>query len=352
MVYQISSTQEIIGTRMPTFILGAGFNVNAAEEAGPVIGESSYDRRFRIACPYPLVGDTLTLCFEMHSIPNGKSIEDLFSEWIERKDYSPLDRLLDRLRDADHFIAKPIAFEDRSNCYRRFFTTFAHSDFLTFNYDALAETVLYRLGYWFPHDGYGVPVRAIPNSLAPVEFPDQESSAHVLHLHGSRYIRTSEWVAPALQRGQTTAWMSLRNEPLYTFDPSDIAANFRSSFRGVNGGPDFNERIIAPVPNKSDGLKQQRFIRDTYAKAEAALRGSDIVVAIGYSFNSHDRASYRSLLTALGGTRDRKLLIVSPEAVTIAKAIRLEFPNLSVQPLDATFKQWVCASFPGMKMTG
>jgi hypothetical protein len=44
------------------------------------------------------------------------------------------------------------------------------------------------------------------------------------------------------------------------------------------------------VPDKSQGLEQP-FIRGSYAKAAALVRGSDIVVVIGYRFNPHDRAS-------------------------------------------------------------
>lgn len=319
---------------MPTFILGAGFNADAAREAGRQQTDSGY----------PLVADTLRLCFDLPGIPEGKSIEDLFSDALQRRDYAPIARLADRLRYADYYVARELATAQRVNCYQRFFRAFPDSSFLTFNYDSLPETFLFRLGHWYPRDGYGVRVTA---HLPPgsEEFADKTSSVLVLHLHGSLCIRTSEYEARR-KPGETIAWLTERDEPRYDFDPSSISANFTPFDRDV-GADDVEDRIIAPIPDKSHGLKEA-FIRDTYIKAEAVVRDSDTLISIGYSFNPHDRASYQRLLHALGDSRGRKLLVVSPDAGTIANAIRPGFPNLSIEPLDATFKQWVSASFPGL----
>src|SRR5260370_13570895 len=118
---------------MPTFILGAGFNAEAGMEAG----------RDQIDCGYPLVCETARLCFDLSSIPTGKSIEDLFSDALERRDYGPIVKLADRLRYADYYIARALASGERVNCYQRFFRAFAESTFLTFNYDSLPETFLF-----------------------------------------------------------------------------------------------------------------------------------------------------------------------------------------------------------------
>jgi hypothetical protein len=319
---------------MATFILGAGFNVDAATEAGRQQHDSGY----------PLVGDTLRLCFDLPEVPSGKSIEDLFSEALERRDYGPITKLADRLRAADYYIASALARAEPLNCYQRFFRRFQDSNFLTFNYDSLPETFLFHLRCWFPRDGYGVKVAA---DLPPgaEEFADKKSRALVLHLHGSLCIRTSEYEARR-KPGETIAWLTERDEPRYAFDPSSISANFTPFDRDV-GADDVEDRIIAPVPDKSQGLKQA-FIRATYTKAVAVVRDSDIVVAIGYSFNAHDRRSYQTLLDALRESKGRRLLVVSPDADTVAQAIRRGFPDISIEPLKATFKQWVTASFPGL----
>jgi hypothetical protein len=51
---------------------------------------------------------------------------------------------------------------------------------------------------------------------------------------------------------------------------------------------------------------------------------------------------------ALCESPGKKLLVVSPEAGTIANAIRPAFPRLSIEAVGATLKQWVDASFPGV----
>ena len=82
---------------MPTFILGAGFNVDATAEAGPIFGESLYIGRYQIECGYPLVGDTLRMCFGLDVLPAGLSIENLFADALARGDYGPLVELLSAL---------------------------------------------------------------------------------------------------------------------------------------------------------------------------------------------------------------------------------------------------------------
>jgi hypothetical protein len=83
---------------MTTFILGAGFNVDATAEVGPVFGESLYIGRYQIDCGYPLVAETLRLCFNVDTLPTGKSIEDLFEDALALGDYGPIRKLADRLR--------------------------------------------------------------------------------------------------------------------------------------------------------------------------------------------------------------------------------------------------------------
>ncbi|HEY7337210.1 MAG TPA: hypothetical protein VH639_20130 [Bryobacteraceae bacterium] len=177
---------------MVTFILGAGFNIDAISEAGPFFGESLWGERYQIECGYPLIADMSRLCFGTEHRPDeSKSIEVLFAEAIERGDYRPLTIFANCLRKADYYIARRLAVCNKANSYARFFRDFKGSHFLTFNYDSLAETFLFQLGIWNPRDGYGVSVEA---GLPPAaeEFASRESRALVLHLHGSLCIRTSE----------------------------------------------------------------------------------------------------------------------------------------------------------------
>jgi hypothetical protein len=329
---------------MPTFVLGAGFNADATGEAGPLFAESLYDGRYQIDCGYPLVGDTIRLCFGLDRIPDGKSVEQLFSDALASGESGPLKILAERLSYADSRIASALAAAERVNCYQRFFRTFRDSSFLTFNYDSLPETFLFHLRCWFPRDGYGVKVAA---DLPPgaEEYADKKSRALVLHLHGSLCVRTSEYEVRR-EPGESIAWLTERDEARYAFDPSSITGNF-APFQRESGADDSEERIIAPVPDKSQGLNQA-FIRATYAKAVNVVRDSEIVVTIGYSFNAHDKGSYQVLLDALRTSKGRRLLVVSPDADTVVKVIRPSFPDLAIEPLRTTFKQWVRASFPGL----
>jgi hypothetical protein len=283
---------------------------------------------------YPLVGDTLQLCFGLSRIPEGKSIEDLFSEALKARDHRPIKELALRLRRADYYVATALASPKSANCYHQFFRKFLDSNFLTLKYDSLAETALFSLERWYPRDGYGLPVFA---GLRPsvADFGDKKSSSLVLHFHGSLCIRTSEFETRR-KPGEVTMWLAEREQPLYAFDPSSITASFSPL-----------DRIIAPIPDKSDGLKGI-FIRETYRKAVAMVRDSGFAVAIGYSFNSNDEGSYCALLKALLESNGRRLLVLSPDAATVVVAIRQSFPDLSIEPLKATFKEWITASFPGL----
>ena len=111
------------------------------------------------------------------------------------------------------------------------------------------------------------------------------------------------------------------------------------------GLDDMRDQIIAPVPNKAQGLTQP-FIRDSYDKAVSILRQSSTVVSIGYSFNRHDQVSYGPLLDAIRTSQNKRLLVVCPDADQVVQM--LDNQGLSVEAIKKTFKQWVCASFPGL----
>jgi len=115
----------------PLFLIGAGFNADAAHEAGPVY--SPYDGRDPIDCGYPLLADAARLCFGLAEVPRGKSIEDLFQKALGRGDYSPLEKLAEQLMKADHWLAWQLVSSQERNCYHEFFERFAGTHVLTFN---------------------------------------------------------------------------------------------------------------------------------------------------------------------------------------------------------------------------
>jgi hypothetical protein len=327
------------------FLIGAGFNVDAARESCPVYGNSMYVGRYQMDCGYPLVSDVARLCFGLAQVPTGKSIEGLFSEYLDREDYAPLEKLVERLMEADFRLATKLASSDTSNCYRKFFDRFKGANFLTFNYDSLPEVFLFRLRRWYPHDGYGLPVEVELSPLQANQFGNLKSACLVLHLHGSFCVYTSEFEIRG-NPSDSTAWLERLEGPRYAFDPDSISLCFAGYRRGMSatGRVPIEERVIAPIPDKAQELKQP-FINATYAKACSLVRESGTLVAIGYSFNPYDRASYGPILKALCESGDRKLLVVSPQACYLAETIRAEYPSLQVTPIDKTFKAWAEDSF-------
>lgn len=330
---------------MNVFLLGAGFNIDATRQAGAIYGNSIYMGHYQIDCGYPLVADVLRLCFALDKAPTGKSVEDLFSEAMQAGDYKPIEALLDRLMEADYRIAQKLVSSESPNSYREFFDTFDGAQFLTFNYDSLPEIFLSKKGRWHPENGYGVPVAT---ELAPGvkrTRPSAKSSSMVIHLHGSACVFTIESRIVGNPAGRVAQVVHL-DEPLYAFDPDSISHCFPrySRVSSPTGHLRIAERVIAPVPDKSEGLKEA-FIRQSYAKALPLVREAGTLIALGYSFNPHDRVSYSPVLEALAQSHERILILVSPQASELARKISTDYPELRVRPVEKTVSVWAADSF-------
>ena len=322
-------------------LLGAGFNIDANHEAGPV-NNPCYGTK--IDCGYPLVSDILQLSFGLTELPVGKSIEQLFSDAKKKHNIEPMERLVDRLMAADQYLALWLATSDKPNAYRRFFENFSDAHFLTFNYDSLPEIYLHRKERWYPEDGYGVPVTTdlkFGMSLPP----SRVSTSFVLHLHGSACV-FAEDSAISGNPFDGKAQLVLRTEPLYAFDADAMSGCFphygRVSLRTGFVRPE--DRVIAPVPDKSEDLKQ-RFVRATYARAVSLVRDIGTLASIGYSFNVLDKLSYGPILEALGQSRDRTLFLVSPVANRVRDRLSVEHPNIKIRSMEKTFRKWAADSF-------
>jgi hypothetical protein len=326
------------------FLLGAGFNIDATREAGPFYGDSIYIGRHQIDCSYPLVADVLRLCFALDKTPEGKSVEDLFAEALHAGNYKPMEVLVDRLMGADYYIAHRLATAQTVNSYRRFFERFDKAHFLTFNYDSLPEIFLSQSGRWFPESGYGVPVQTERAALTK-SISDTKSSSLVIHLHGSACVFTIESRIVGNPVGGFAEMIHL-HEPLYAFDPHSISHCFPQYGRVVSatGRTRPDERVIAPIPDKKEDLKQA-FIQKSYAVALPIVREAGVLVAVGYSFNPYDRVSYHQILEALEQSRERSLLVVSPEANSVRERLSREYPSLKIRSIDGTFGKWATDSF-------
>jgi len=321
----------------PLFILGAGFNRDANAEAGHVRQPSAY----------PLVNEIAQICFDLEAPPPGKSVEQLFHDAIESRNSKPIDALCDALMQADYFLTERVSAQDMPNSYHTFLERFPASHFLTFNYDSLIEILLFALNRWRPEDGYGVPVDA--RLEATQTSPPRVSSQNlVLHLHGSLCVYASEFSVNWTSSGRShTGVIEHRDAPIFRFDPDSITHRFFPYGR-KHPGHSYrypSQRIIVPVPDKAEGLRQS-FIRSVHTRAMGLLPRTDRIVSIGYSFNPHDEASYGHLLRALEDRGDASVTLVSPDSVKVQGRLKGRFPRIRWIALPLTFRHWVSLDFP------
>jgi hypothetical protein len=305
-----------------------------------------YAGRYLIDCGYPLVAETAHLCFGLAQAPTDKSIEELFAETLQRNDFEPLRKLANRLMEADYRLAYQLATSSTTNCYREFFKEFDGANFLTFNYDSLPEILLHHARRWYPHDGYGVPVKVETEGLAEAGHGlAAKSSSLILHLHGSFCLWTEEF-GTERKSGERLAWLVQLYRPSYNFDPDSISACFPTYRRVLPdlGYVPIEQRVIAPVPGKADALKES-FSHEMYSKALPLVKESGVLISVGYSFGAHDRASYGPIMEALGTSRERRLLVITPDANVVVSRIADEYPLLQIQGIEKTFKGWSMDSF-------
>jgi hypothetical protein len=329
------------------FLLGAGFNIDATQEAGPFYGDSIYIGLHPIRCSYPLVSDVLKLCFGLDTPPTGKSVEDLFSEALQTRNFKPMETLVDRLMEADYYIAQRLATAQTLNSYRQFFEKFNGAQFLTFNYDSLPEIFLSQNEHWYPEDGYGLPVEAeLVFGAKPRTHP--KSSSLVIHLHGSACVFTIESKIIGNPVRELARLIPLE-EPLYAFDPDSISHCFPRYGRVISstGHTRVEQRVIAPIPDKRQDLKQA-YVQNSYFVAIPLVRQAGVLIALGYSFNPYDRVSYNPILKTLAQTDKRTLILVSPQANELVKRISAEYPALRIRPIEKTFSGWAADSFRGI----
>ena len=74
-----------------------------------------------------------TETFGLDKSPTDASVEDLFSEILQARNYKSMEKLVDRLMEADYRIAQKLASHESSNSYQEFFEKFNNAQFLTFN---------------------------------------------------------------------------------------------------------------------------------------------------------------------------------------------------------------------------
>jgi hypothetical protein len=332
------------------FLLGAGFNKDAKNEAGKIIGHSIYKGDYEIECGYPLIDELYRICFHDTKRNPTISIEDLFADAIKKREFKPLQRLYNTIMEADYYIINKLLYDKPdTNCYSKFFKEFQEASFLTFNYDSLPEIFLLKLNRWFPHDGYGVPVETELVWSAVNKYTKQNSKSFILHLHGSLciYVHNIEF---STQSNGNVATIKLKEKPEFIFDPDSITDLFHPYSRvypKIGSYEPTEMRVIAPVPDKTEGLKNS-FTMQIYLEAKKLLSASEVLIVIGYNFSAHDRSSYQPLIDYISTNWSGKIVIVSPNAEDIEKRLRSEYPSIKWVSVNATFKEWVDTGYNGM----
>jgi len=339
-------------TKTILFLLGAGFNKDAKFESGPILGKNMHGTEYEIEVDYPIVADLIQKCFGVENIDSYTSIEELFDNSIKKKEYGPLEILSEEIMKADYHLAQRISDSENypDNCYLNFIREYSDSTFITFNYDSLVEAILYKLNRWYPQDGYGVPVNVeIPSDRDKPRYKEKSRNL-VLHLHGSFCVNTAETDYEENNSRENFKLIKLKEEPEYLFDPDSITNLFFPYDRCYPSAGNYERienRIIAPIPDKTEGLKKN-FIDHVYEKALELIEKSKIMVSIGYSFNLYDRDSFEILLRKFIDIGGSSFIIIDPCATNIYEKIRWEFPNINFIPIENSFKGWVDSNYPGI----
>jgi hypothetical protein len=218
---------------------------------------------------------------------------------------------------ADYYLVPSLVLSDgeQTSSYGRFFERFPDADFITFNYDSFVEIALLRMGRWAPGDGYGLPVFAAQMPGLIEEPSCTKSESIVLHMHGSLCVYESHF-SYSTPDDAGVRWLQQKPEIEYIFDPDSLGNLFVPWERVVQpllGADRLEERIIAPVPDKAEGLKRA-FVMQMRKLAENKIREADDVIVIGYRFNPVDEESFAPLLAAVAERKNPVLTVVSPSA--------------------------------------
>ncbi len=327
----------------PLFLLGAGFGANARALAGSI-------REYEIQCAYPLLRDLPRICFPDSDPPlPPDQVESRLAAALDTKKRKPVDLLCQELMKADYYLAtRLVSAIAAPNPYSRLFADFPSSSFLTYNYDAFVEFALFQAGRWSPHDGYGVKVAAeLGYTASP--YAVRKSTNLVLHLHGSLLVYTQEFeFGPSDTAGMR--WMTQLEPAHFNFDP-DSLGNLFYPFTRVTGGlgyrHDLTERVLAPIPDKTPGLRGD-FVLAVRRKAVELLRQHKTLVIVGYGFGPTDAGSYDELLNALSSQGIPEAVVVSPDATRLTARLAQTHPRIQWHPQDLEFADWVRNDYPGL----
>ena len=162
---------------------------------------------------------------------------------------------------------------------------------VSFNWDTLHESVLWRAKKWHYADGYGFPVRD-----APLE---THSPITILKLHGS-----VNWA----QRSEDDCEPEIEHKGTFFPGAFDDSETFRRAMGTWNDG-----RYLI-VPSYLKDLSANRLLLRLWERARDVLGEADEVTVIGFSLNEADAPARHLLGSALDRNSNlREVIVVAPE---------------------------------------
>jgi hypothetical protein len=165
---------------------------------------------------------------------------------------------------------------------------------VTFNYDLVVESALFRRRLWCPNDGYGIRFENIP----PADQRNDVPTKFLLNkIHGSLNWEGPDMFQPQLE----LEFFYDDGTPIFPGYLKDERPRRGLPFQGGHGGcwmmPSFVKQFAIPE------------LLQVWENAFAALKKADSVVAVGYSLPPEDSAA--CLLLGTTDLREKSLTLVN-----------------------------------------
>jgi hypothetical protein len=124
-----------------TFLIGAGFNVDANSLVAPYRATNLYGETYDVNAAYPVISELASIAFPNETVVD---FEERLAAAIAARDHGPMARVVDALMTADHYVGSRLDESGTRNIYDEFLDWCGPASFLTFNYDAFLELRLFK----------------------------------------------------------------------------------------------------------------------------------------------------------------------------------------------------------------
>jgi hypothetical protein len=214
---------------------------------------------------------------------------------------------------------------------------------ITFNYDALIESFLWKAGKWTPSTGYGFNVEFHPVRIKELQGKRSKVLANspviLLKAHGSiNWLRNHEDGSVGLKYLRL-----LFDLPTYSSYLPDQERSWRVADQDdlASQGPDWphtDQLILSPTYQKD--YESDETLSLVWRKIGESLRDASEITIVGYSLPSGDKDARRRIKTALlDNTKCKQITVVSPTDTNWP--FFLQDCNQNFRTIRNTFEQWI-----------